>query len=444
MTPVTVYLALGANLGDRRANIATALEQLDAVPGIRVAKVSELQETEPVDAPGTPRFLNGAAALEVTLSATGLLAICQQLERDAGRDEDAPRNAPRPLDLDILLYGDESIDTRDLRVPHPRMFARPFVMEPLSELLDVSALLPPDRPRVIHQSPEFSACCTDWIQGGCITGLVPTMGALHAGHLELVRMARKECDRVAVTIFVNPLQFGPGEDLDSYPSTLDSDLARLREIGVDAVFAPNLDEMYPDGFCTKVTTGDAAKAMESESRPSHFEGVTTVVAKLFGLARPSRAYFGQKDAQQVAVLTRMVRDLDYSLTIRVCPIVRESDGLAMSSRNIHLGSEDRRAAAVLHRALRAACDCFSAGERDADSILATAKAVMDAEPRVRLDYLALRSEADLVPLPAGPVMSGRILIAAYLGDPETKETRLIDNMSLSEKVTAGSMAALPN
>ena len=444
MRPVTVYLALGANLGDRRGNIAVALERLGAVPGIRVAKVSELQETEPVDAPGTPRFLNGVVALEVTLPAPGLLAICQQLERDAGRDEQAPRNAPRPLDLDILLYGDETIDTCDLMVPHPRMFGRSFVMEPLGELLDVSALQPPARPRVIYQSPEFSACCTGWLQGGCVTGLVPTMGALHDGHLELVRTARQECDRVAVTIFVNPLQFGSAEDIDSYPSTLDSDLAKLREIDVDVVFVPNLDEVYPDGFCTKVTTGDEAKAMESESRPSHFEGVTTVVAKLFGLARPSRAYFGQKDAQQVAVLSRMVRDLDYSLEMRVCPIVRESDGLAMSSRNIHLDSEDRSAAAVLHRALRAACDCFSAGDRDADSILATARAVMDAEPRVRLDYLALRSEADLAPLPAGPVMSGRVLIAAYLGDPETKETRLIDNMLLSEKATVGSMAALPN
>lgn len=444
MLPVTVYLALGANLGDRAATLDNALARLDAIPGIAVGRVTQWRETEPVDAPDTPMFLNGVAMLQVTLPAHALLAVCKQLERDAGRDCDAPRNAPRTLDLDILLFGDEYIDTRELRVPHPRMWEREFVMQPLGELVDVSTLLPMQRPRVIHESAEFSTCCTDWLQGGCSTGLVPTMGALHGGHLGLVRTARVECDRVVVTIFVNPLQFGPGEDLDAYPRTLDSDLAWLRELDVDAVFVPRRGTMYPDGFCTTVTTGVEAKTMEGATRPTHFEGVTTVVAKLFGLARPTRAYFGQKDAQQVAVLRRMVRDLDYGLEMRICPIVREPDGLAMSSRNAYLDADDRQAATVLHRALCAARDRHVAGDRDADSILAAARAALESESRVRTDYLVLRTEDDLAPLPAGPVERGRVLVAAYLGAPEKKVTRLIDNMSLTEDVTAASLAPVPS
>lgn len=444
MTPVTVYLGLGANLGDRASNLETAVARLDRVPGVSVGRVTSWRETEPVDAPGTPGFLNGVAALQVTLPAHALLAICKQLERDAGRDLDAARNAPRPLDLDILLYGDEHIDTVELTVPHPRMFDRPFVMEPLGELIDVSSLRASPRPRVIHESAEFTACCTGWLHGACTTGLVPTMGALHEGHLRLVRTARSECDRVAVTIFVNPLQFGVGEDLDSYPRTLESDLAKLHELDVDVVFVPRRGMMYPDGFCSTVTTGVEAKTMESASRPTHFEGVTTVVAKLFGMARPSRAYFGQKDAQQVAVLCRMARDLDFPLEMRVCPIVREIDGLAMSSRNAYLDADDRQAAVVLHRALGAACERFAAGDRDAASILAAARTVLATEPRVRVDYLALRSEGDLAPLPPGPVERGRVLVAAYLGAPERKVVRLIDNMSLTGDAASDFLAAPPS
>lgn len=436
---VTVFLGLGSNVGDRRGHIETALAGLAAVPGIDVVSVSQLIETEPVSGPPQGRFLNGAARLEVGLEAVALLAVCKQLERQAGRDLLAAPNTERPLDLDLLVFGDERIDTRTLVVPHPRMFERDFVLTPLAQLTDVDALrlrlrqCASAREGTVIREPEaFAARNTAWLRGDCTVGLVPTMGALHAGHASLVRTARAECDRVAATIFVNPLQFAPHEDLDAYPRSLDHDLDLLAEIGVDAVFVPDPKGFYPEGFASRIAVGEAAQTMEGASRLTHFVGVTTVVAKLFNLARPSRAYFGQKDAQQLAVLRRMVRDLDYPLELRVCPIVREPDGLAMSSRNAYLTPEDRVAATALSRALTAARDAHRDGERDADRLLAAARAVLDSEPRVRVDYLELRTEGSLAPLPPGPVGTGRMLVAGSLGSADTKVTRLIDNMSVTD------------
>ncbi|HSD28515.1 MAG TPA: pantoate--beta-alanine ligase, partial [Vicinamibacteria bacterium] len=185
-------------------------------------------------------------------------------------------------------------------------------------------------------------------------GFVPTMGALHAGHLSLVERARGETDHLAASVFVNPTQFGPQEDLSRYPRDLDRDRALLEEAGVDLLFTPAVDEMYPAGFATAVDVAGLSTRLEGERRPGHFRGVATVVLKLFNVVEPHRAYFGQKDAQQLAVVRRMVRDLDLALAIVACPIVREPDGLAMSSRNVYLGPEDRRAATVLHRALERA------------------------------------------------------------------------------------------
>src|SRR5579875_3196667 len=230
-------------------------------------------------------------------------------------------------------------------------------------------------------------------------GFVPTMGALHEGHLSLVRAAKAECDAVVVSIFVNPTQFGPNEDFAQYPRTVEADCALLEREGVDAVFLPQTAEMYPAGAATWVEVEDLSGRLDGASRPGHFRGVATVVAKLFHIVAPDRAYFGQKDAAQVANLRRMVRDLNFDLQLVVCPIVREPDGLAMSSRNRYLSSEERRRALVLNRALRAIEGKVSEGVSESQSLIAAGLAVLQEEPEVRLDYLQIVSPDTLEELP---------------------------------------------
>jgi pantoate--beta-alanine ligase len=256
---------------------------------------------------------------------------------------------------------------------------------------------------------------------GLRVGLVPTMGALHAGHVSLVRRARQECERTAVSIFVNPLQFTPGEDFDRYPRRLDADLEVLRAEGVDAAYLPAVEAMYPPGATTRVRVAELDEVLEGVCRPGHFEGVATVVLKLFEAARPHRAYFGQKDAQQAAVVTRLARDLDTGVEIVVCPTVREPDGLALSSRNAYLRGDERRAALCLVRALRAADAAYAAGERDPASLRAAMSEVLDAEPLARVDYAEVVDEGTFTP-------PGRLAVLAV----RIGATRLIDNHRLGE------------
>ena len=255
-------------------------------------------------------------------------------------------------------------------------------------------------------------------------GLVPTMGYLHAGHLSLVQRARAENDRVAVSIFVNPTQFGPNEDLATYPRDLPRDLELLRAADVDLVWAPPVSEMYPPGFQTYVTVEEVTRVLEGAARPIHFRGVATVVTKLFLVCQPDRAYFGQKDAQQVVVVQQMVRDLGFPVQIVVCPTVREPDGLALSSRNVYLTPEQRRAAPVLYRALRAAAEAWQRGEHDGECLRAIMRAVLSEEPLARIEYV---SAADLHTLQElGDTSQGVLLsLAVRIG-----RTRLIDNIRL--------------
>lgn len=433
MREVLAYLGLGANEGDRARSLRTAVERLGQTPGIRVLRTSSLRDSAFVgDGPPQADYCNGVVAIATVLPPHALLAVCKALELAAGRALPAPRNQPRPLDLDLLLYGDQRIDSKDLVVPHPRLFERSFALEPLRELgVDpepLRALVPP-RPRLVREPAEFAAICAEWREGGALIGLVPTMGALHRGHASLLSRARQECDRTAATIFVNPLQFAPGEDLAAYPRDLDGDRALCAANGVDVVFAPAPAAMYPDGFCSQIAVGAAATTMEGAVRPTHFSGVATVVARLFALANPHRAYFGEKDAQQVAVLRRLVVDLGFPLRLVVCPVVREADGLALSSRNVFLAADDRKAAVVLFHALRTAQQAYRGGERDRDALLQAARAVLAREPRAALDYLELRGEGDLHPLPAGPVAGGRLLVAArFTGG--VRPVRLLDTMAL--------------
>ncbi len=256
-------------------------------------------------------------------------------------------------------------------------------------------------------------------------GLVPTMGFLHAGHLSLVHAARAECASVVVSVFVNPTQFGPAEDLEAYPRDLERDLALLREAGADLVWTPTAESMYPPGFQTWVTVEEVTKPLEGQMRPGHFRGVTTVVAKLFNAVRPQRAYFGQKDAQQAAVIRQMVRDLSYPLEVSVCPIVREPDGLAMSSRNTYLNPDERRAATALSRALQAARSAYEAGEREAETLRRAMLDTLEAEPLARVQYVSCADAQSLEEL-HGPVQAPTLLsMAVYVG-----KTRLIDNLVL--------------
>ncbi len=256
-------------------------------------------------------------------------------------------------------------------------------------------------------------------------GLVPTMGALHAGHMSLVAASRARDAVTAASIFVNPLQFGPREDLATYPRRWEQDAAQLEAAGVALLFAPRPEAMYPPGFTTAVEVTGLSERLCGASRPGHFRGVATVVLKLFLLAAPQRAYFGQKDAAQVAVLRRMVRDLNVDIEIVVQPIVREADGLAMSSRNAYLRPADRPAALGLSRTLRAIEAAYAGGERDSQRLLAVGDAVVTATPGLRLDYLAAVDADSLAPVArAGP--NTLFAIAAFVG-----RTRLIDNWLVS-------------
>jgi pantoate--beta-alanine ligase len=257
-------------------------------------------------------------------------------------------------------------------------------------------------------------------------GLVPTMGFLHAGHISLVERARKENDHVGVSIFVNPTQFAPTEDLAAYPRDLERDLKLLRKAGADLVWTPPVEEVYPPGYQTYVTVEEVTKPLEGAVRPTHFRGVATVVAKLFNVFQPDRAYFGQKDAQQAVVLQQMVRDLNFPLEVIVCPIVREPDELALSSRNVYLTPEQRAAAPVLNRALRAARDAWLAGEYDGERLRAIVRTVLEAEPLARTDYVSAADPSTLVEL--GDASGGVLLsMAVRIG-----KARLIDNMLLGE------------
>ncbi len=257
---------------------------------------------------------------------------------------------------------------------------------------------------------------------GAAVGLVPTMGALHAGHASLIRAAAASCAHVAVSIFVNPTQFGPNEDYARYPRTFDADCKLAQAEGAEVIFAPAVEELYPTGAATFVEVDGIGDRLDGKSRPGHFRGVATVVAKLLIAAEPDRAFFGQKDAAQVAVLRRMVADMRLGTELVVCPIVRESDGLALSSRNIYLSHDERMQALTLSRAIRRVEALVASDERRAEILLAAAQATFAAEPAVRVDYIALVDWATLEPV-AMAVPGSLFAVAAWVG-----ATRLIDNV----------------
>ena len=278
--------------------------------------------------------------------------------------------------------------------------------------------------KTLHTIAEVRAACRAARQSGKRFGLVPTMGALHAGHLSLVRAARSQCGVVATSIFVNPTQFGPNEDFEKYPRSFVRDCELLEHEAVDLVFAPSVKEMYPPGAVTWVTVEGLSARLCGRSRPDHFRGVTTVVTKLFHIVEPDAAFFGQKDAAQCTIIRKMVRDLDMDVEIVICPIVREPDGLAMSSRNAYLNPAQRAAATVLYRSLQRVQTLRDNGERRSSKLIDAAQRIFLEEPEVRLDYVEIVDNDTLDPL--DDVSAGALVaVAAFVGS-----TRLIDNLLL--------------
>ncbi len=255
-----------------------------------------------------------------------------------------------------------------------------------------------------------------------VVGLVPTMGSLHEGHLSLLERARQETDYVVASVFVNPIQFGEGEDLDQYPRNPQRDERLARKAGVDLVFVPPVEEVYPEGFCTYVQVEGLTDCLCGSARPGHFRGVATVVTKIFNMVAPQRAYFGQKDYQQALVIRRLARDLNFDLKVIICPTVRDSDGMALSSRNAYLTDEERRAALALYRALGQGRDLVAGGTTDVDAVERKMKGVLEKEALVKIDYIEVRSALNLQRSPDMPdpaLLAGAIMVG---------KTRLIDNL----------------
>lgn len=281
--------------------------------------------------------------------------------------------------------------------------------------------------KLVKTVAELQAIVKEVKRSGRTIGLVPTMGALHEGHASLIRAAHAENDFTIVSDFVNPTQFGPTEDLDAYPRTLDHDCELAEAMGADVLFAPSPKEMYPSKDMTWVeVTGDITKVLCGRTRPIHFRGVATVVSKLFNLAQPDKAYFGQKDAQQAQVLKRMVKDLFFPLEIRVMPIVREEDGLAKSSRNVYLNPEERKAAVILNRALKKAEAAFAAGERNSAKLVALTADMIRTEPMSNIDYVEMYQLPELTKAEAEITTDHLLAVAVKFGT-----TRLIDNVVLA-------------
>ena len=281
---------------------------------------------------------------------------------------------------------------------------------------------------ILRTCAELRKWSREQRSGGRAVGLAPTMGALHEGHASLIRAARKACGAVAVSIFVNPTQFGPHEDFGRYPRSFEVDCRLAEAEGADVLFAPSVEEIYPEGSATFVEVAGLSERLDGRSRPGHFRGVATVVAKLLIAAEADRAYFGQKDAAQVSVLRRMAADLHFGTEIVVCPIVREPDGLALSSRNIYLSPSERKQALALSRAIRKAEELFNAGDRNAGSLISAATKILAAEPDIRIDFVELVDWATLLPIETA--RAGALLaVAAWVGT-----TRLIDNTVIDQQI----------
>lgn len=456
MSQERVFIALGTDRADPATVFASALHALQA-QGAAVVHASRVLTGPHLDEqgrpkPGQPDLHNAVAEIRWPGAPRALLDLALAIERQYGRTRGPGGN--RQLDLDILAFGHRQVSVGPLVLPHPRATRRAFVLAPWEEIAPEFRLAGPQsspgtsvlehaaRWRCLaaqqflalaaSAAPELPAratatrCLTDgealrdWrSQCAGSVGVVPTMGALHAGHAALVRRAAAECDSVLVTLFVNPLQFGVGEDLGRYPRTLEADLALLGAAGAGAVYLPNTQDLYPEGFGTYVVP-EGMDAFEGAVRPGHFRGVATVVAKLLLRTQPTRAYFGQKDAQQLAMIRRLVRDLDLPGEVVPCATVRDADGLALSSRNRYLEPAQRVRAQALPQALEELASAAASGEADAHRLCAGATRRLE-EAGLTVDYVALVDALTFEPV--GRLDRAVLAVAAA----RAGSTRLLDN-----------------
>ena len=419
---ITCYIGLGSNLGNRQKNIGEALRLINEIPGARLDKVSSFYETEAQGCPlNSQRFINSAARLQVSLTPSQLLKRFQGIEINLGRERRRLRNSPRRIDIDILFYGDKIINTPKLKIPHPRLRERSFTLNPLKEIAPRLIKSIAGETLLLSNIPRMRAFTDEAKKKGKTIGFVPTMGYLHPGHLSLIRQAKNDCDICVASIFVNPIQFGPKEDYRGYPRDMEMDRILSRSAGADCVFSPSAVQMYPPDYQTYVNVEKISSGLCGSSRPGHFQGVATVVNKLFNIVQPDIAYFGEKDYQQALVIKRMVSDLNMPLKIKVMPIIREADGLAMSSRNRYLNHSEKQEAIILYQSLQRAREMISGKERDSQKIIKEIKRMILKEKTAKIDYAVVVNAQTLQPL---NLIKGKTLIAlaAWIG-----KTRLIDN-----------------
>jgi len=433
----TTYIGIGSNLGNRELHIKKAIEFLKNIDGVAVEKISSIYETKPVGGPaGQNNFLNGVIKIRTSLKPSVLLKDLHNIEDSLVRKR-TPKNGPRTIDLDILAYGERVIKESDLSVPHPKLEERDFVLKGFFEVEPdfIHPLLGKSireiykgsgtkSVKTIKNIPNMISYSRAMHKSGKGIGFVPTMGYLHEGHLSLIRKARKEADVVIISIFVNPAQFSPEEDLKKYPRDFEGDERLARSCGVDAIFYPEAKDIYPEDYRTYVNVEELTKALCGASRPGHFRGVTTVVAKLFNIVQPDSAYFGQKDAQQAILIKQMVKDLNMPVKIKVLPIVREKDGLAMSSRNAYLKAQERKDALILYQSLLKARELIKKGEKNASKIKAAMRKMIVEKKTTKIDYISIISAENLKDVKStGP--GTLIAVAVKIG-----RARLIDNIKV--------------
>ncbi len=413
-----VYLGLGSNLGNRKANINAALKKLGAAR-ITVEKTAAFLETEPVGGPAQDKFINTVAKAFTKLSPEELLTQIQTIEKSLGRVRSV-KNGPRTIDIDILLYDQLKIKKANLTIPHPRMLEREFVMTPLNEIAPNMI----KKMRIIKTIQNLRKELIKFRLQNQRIGFVPTMGSLHQGHLSLIRKSVKENEITVVSIFVNPLQFGPSEDFKNYPRNIKKDQSLAKQGWADIIFIPNEKEMLNSSQLTYVDVEKLTQGLCGAFRPGHFRGVTTIVAKLLNIVQPHSLYLGQKDIQQAVVIQKMTNDLNIPVNIRVCPTVREKDGLAMSSRNQYLSSAQRQEAVILYQSLQLGQQFIQAGETEVSKILRQMRERITKNSPVKIQYLACVDPVNLEPL---KIINGNVLLAGavWIGN-----TRLIDNINV--------------
>jgi len=428
------YIALGSNIAPRKFFIDSAIEKIGREKGTAVRRHSSLYDTCPIGGPPQGRYLNSVIEVDTSLRPRDLLLRLLRIEKSLGRVRRG-KNRPRTIDLDVLLYDDTVIRQRGITIPHPRMHKRDFVMVGINEISPtvkhplfkaaISDIYNQRQMKIIRDPKEAYKSVFSLKQKGRRIGFVPTMGYLHEGHLSLIRKARRENDTVVVSIFVNPAQFGPREDFKHYPRDFKRDKALAKKAGADIIFYPDAKNMWVGGHSTYVNVEKISQDLCGRSRPGHFRGVATIVNKLFNIIPADNAYFGQKDAQQAIIIQRMARDLNIPIQIKMLPIVREKDGLAMSSRNTYLSKAQRRQAAVLFESLSLAKDLIKSGERRSTRIIKRMGDLVKKISSAKIEYIAIVDTDGLKDL---KILKGNVLIALAV---RFGRVRLIDNVIIT-------------